>query len=615
MEDLNTYLARQPPFDAIEPAELAAILGEGREIALETGAEVLVEDGRPAPGFYVLLSGSIELVHEGEVVQILEPGECFGHPSLLSGMAPAFTVRARETSSCLLLPPPAALRALATETGARYVATTMRMRLARTGHTVHGLLDVGTTPLSAIMRPPVFCEPDVPLREAARMLAPAEVSALLMRLDGGEQPGTIAILADAELRAYLARADGSLEAPARAAARTPVPTVPVGQLAVEATVDLLASGSEHLVVLDRGELCGVLCAADLLGLDARSPIALRHTILGAPDERVLAEAASHLPALFKLLLGAGVPPRDLGRVLSLQHDALTTRLIDFSISRHGPAPLPWSWLDLGSAARREFTLASDQDNALAYATPPEGTEASVDAYFARMAEEVNAGLVRCGLGLDHNDVLAGNRQWRMSRAGWVQTFRDCLRTPDESGLIRASVAFDFRTAAGGLSIAPALTAEIRDAREHPDFMRLIARSATGYPVALSFHGSLAVERRGEHVGRLDIKRGAVIPLVNLVRFHALASGVTISPTLDRLEAVASVVGLDRDEADALAEAFEAITRMRLEHHAELIAQGAAPDNLIDPQSLTPIARVELREALHVVKRGQKRLSAWTPAGL
>ncbi|MGD1056340.1 MAG: putative nucleotidyltransferase substrate binding domain-containing protein [Solirubrobacteraceae bacterium] len=203
----------------------------------------------------------------------------------------------------------------------------------------------------------------------------------------------------------------------------------------------------------------------------------------------------------------------------------------------------------------------------------------------------------------------------MSKPDWLRTFDECLRVPDESHLIRASVAFDFRAAAGGLAIAAALSERIRAARDHPDFMRLSARTATGYPVALGFRGNLAVERRGESAGHLDLKRGAIIPLVNLVRFHALASGVTISPTLDRIEAVASAGGIEREAADALREAFGVITRLRFEHHAELIAAGTAPDNLIDPEALAPIARVELREALHTVKREQKRLGVWVPSGL
>ncbi len=611
MEHLDTFLAQQPPFDALSGAELAAVASDAREVPLETGELVLVEDGAPALGLYVISAGSLELVHEGEPVVVLEPGECFGHPSLLTGMAPVFTVRAREPSRCVLVSAPAARRVLATEAGVSYVATTMRTRLTRSGHTVHGLLDVGTTPVSAIMRPPVFCEPTESLRAAAARIGPGKgATALLVRL--GED--RLAIVTDAELREWVAGGRADEEAPVSAIARSPVATVPVGQLAVEATVDMLAAGVEHMAVLDGQRVCGTLSAADLLGLDARSPIALRHTILGAADEDVLVHAAEHLPQLFRLLVQAGVPPRDIGRVLSLQHDALTARLIDLSIARNGPAPLAWAWLDLGSAARREFTLASDQDNALAYETPPAGAEEAIDAYFARLGREVNAGLARCGFGVDNNGVLAGNRLWRMSKPDWLRTFDECLRVPDESHLIRASVAFDFRPCAGGLAVSAPLSERIRAARDYPDFMRLMARTATGYPVALGFRGSLAVERRGEAVGRLDLKRGAIVPLVNLVRFHALANGVTISPTLDRIEAVASAGGIERDVADALHEAFEVITRLRFEHHAELIAAGRAPDNLIDPAALAPIARGDLREALQTVRREQKRLGVWVPAG-
>ncbi len=609
MEHLDTYLSLHPPFDTLTPGEIAEVTAEVSELELEPGEPVLIEDGLPATGLYVVLAGSMELVHEGEAVVVLEPGECFGHPSLLTGLAPTFTVRAREQTLCARLGPAAARRVLGTEAGASYVARTMRNRLTRTGHTVHGLLDVGTTPVSAIMRPAVFCEPGTSVRAAAERLEGPSASALLVRLPDDE----LGMLTAEDLRSWIA--SGAHEATAGELARTPVPSVPTGQLAVEATVDMLAAGTDHVAVLEGVQVRGVLSATDLLGLDARSPIALRHTILGAADLDVLARAASHLPQLFRLLLRAGVPSRDIGRVLSLQHDAMTARLIDFSISTHGPAPVPWAWLDLGSAARREFTLGSDQDNALAYGTPAEGAEADVDAYFERLGREVNEGLAVCGFGVDNNGVLAGNRLWRMSKPDWIRTFDECLREPSESHLIRATVAFDFRPIAGGLAVAASLTERIRDAREHPGFMRLMARSATGFAVALNFHGGLAAERRGEHAGRLDLKHGAIVPLVNLVRFHALANAVTISPTLDRIEAVASLGGLDRGLADALREAYEVITRVRLEHHAELIASGSPADNMVDPGALPPIARGELRDALRTVRRAQKLLSAWVPAGL
>jgi CBS domain-containing protein len=174
------------------------------------------------------------------------------------------------------------------------------------------------------------------------------------------------------------------------------------------------------------------------------------------------------------------------------------------------------------------------------------------------------------------------------------------------------VSFDFRSSAGGLTVAPELTERIRAARRHPQFMRLMARTATGYPVALGFRGQLATGHDGDPPGKLDVKRGAIIPLVNLVRFHALAAGVTISNTIDRIDAAASLGVLDRGTADALREAFGVINGIRFEHHAAQVQAGLTADNLIDPETLGPIARSDLREALHAVRRAEKRIGAWSP---
>jgi CBS domain-containing protein len=607
MEHLDTFLSRHAPFDALGTDELRELIAGAEQHSFKAGQAVLVEDGLPAAGLWVVLTGSMELIHEGEPIQVLEPGECFGHPSMLTGMAPTFSVRARDPSTCALLSPQAGRRVLGTEAGAAYVAVSMRKRLTYTGHTVHGLLEVGTTPVGAIMRPATFCDPEDSLRDAAARLGLDGASALLIPLENDR----LGILTDAVVRAAVV--DGlPLDAPVRTAARGPVPTVPPEQLAIEATVEMLASGYEHLAVVDGERICGMLAATDLLSLEARSPIALRHALLGAADEDALVRAAAQIPKLFLQLVRAGVPPRELGRVLSLQHDTVVVRLLDFSIAQRGSAPLAWSWLDLGSAARREFTLASDQDNAFAYADPEDGAEEAVDAYFARLGGDVNDGLVRCGIGLDNNGVLAGNRQWRMSTRRWLATFDESMREPDESHLIRATVAFDFRSSAGGLTVAPQLTDRVRDARHHAQFMRLMARTATGYPVALGFRGQLVTGQHGDPDGRLDLKRGAIIPLVNLVRFHALAGGVTISGTVDRIEAAANVGTLDRGVADGLREAFEVINGVRFEHHAAQVQAGATPDNLVDPDELMPIARTELREALAVVRRAQKRVGAWSP---
>src|SRR5579872_1812900 len=183
MEHLDTFLRRHPPFDELSRAEISELAAEAQVREFGVGVSILVEDGPPATHLGVLLSGSLEVVHEGEVIQVLEPGECFAYPSLLTGLAPEITLRVHTPALCALFPKEAGLRVLGTPSGARYVARSMRARLTRIGHTVHAMLDVGTTPVSAVMGPPRFVAADVPLREAAQALGEEHTTALLVDLD------------------------------------------------------------------------------------------------------------------------------------------------------------------------------------------------------------------------------------------------------------------------------------------------------------------------------------------------------------------------------------------------------------------------------------------------
>jgi CBS domain-containing protein len=456
-----------------------------------------------------------------------------------------------------------------------------------------------------VPHPAVSCESSSTIRKAAETMTEHGVSALLVR--DGER---LTILTDADLRAKVIAGDISPESPV-SRVTTPAVVVPSFRLALESIIDMLSAGVEHLIVVDPlGSVVGIVSSADLLGLEQHSPFALRHAVLRAADEDELFQVATRVPRLFLSLLDAGLDAAAVSRVVTLQLDALTTRLIDFSIQRHGPAPSAWAWLVLGSAARRELTLASDQENALAYATR-EGEE--VDPYFARLGQEVTAGLTRCGFVPDANEVFAGSRLWRMSEEDWLHVFRDSLETPDRSHLIRATVAFDFRHGAGGLEVVPPLVAILREAHRRPDFIRRLARTATDFKPPLGFRASLVLERAGAESGKLDIKRGGVIPIVNLARFHALAHGITISATHDRLTAAEKAGGLEAEVATSLQEAFAIVSRIRLHHHAAQLEAGDPPDNLIDPDQLPPIARRELREAFRAIAQAQKRLSAYLPA--
>jgi CBS domain-containing protein len=199
----------------------------------------------------------------------------------------------------------------------------------------------------------------------------------------------------------------------------------------------------------------------------------------------------------------------------------------------------------------------------------------------------------------------------MSSSEWSRVFSDCLDQPDRSHLVRAAVAFDFRLVGGGLDVVRPLTAIERQAPEHPQFVRRLARTATDWTPPLNRRRRIATAADGT----IDLKRDAMIPIVNLARFHAIAAGITISSTLERLVAAEAVGALPAEDATALRESFEIVLGLRIQHQVACVEARRPPDDRLDVGSLSSLARAQLEETFRTVAEVQKRLGRFVPIGL
>lgn len=127
----DTELLREhAPFAELDDAVLDALVTASGSVAFGDGELVLEEGGAPADALYVVRTGAIELVRDGEVLDVLGPGESFGFPSLLSGSRPMLDVRASGATSCLKIPREASERVLGSGPGLRYLALGLRERTA-----------------------------------------------------------------------------------------------------------------------------------------------------------------------------------------------------------------------------------------------------------------------------------------------------------------------------------------------------------------------------------------------------------------------------------------------------------------------------------------------------
>jgi len=157
------------------------------ERAVPAGETVLVESGLPGTELYVVRDGAFELTHKGAVVAILSSGEVFGHPTLLTGLSPEFTTRARQDSTLYVISKDVALDVLSRPEGVRFVAGSLRERLIDAARTMRALPDAVTRPVTSLLRSaPLFCDPDTSAREAAQIMETEKRSALLVRTRDGK---------------------------------------------------------------------------------------------------------------------------------------------------------------------------------------------------------------------------------------------------------------------------------------------------------------------------------------------------------------------------------------------------------------------------------------------
>ena len=104
MEDIAGFLGSHPPFDAVDSGELARIGAVTETEVTPRGAAIFAQGAGPVEYTWVVRSGSVEVIHDGRVLDLLGPGELFGHASMISGLPTGFEARAAEDTVCYRIP-------------------------------------------------------------------------------------------------------------------------------------------------------------------------------------------------------------------------------------------------------------------------------------------------------------------------------------------------------------------------------------------------------------------------------------------------------------------------------------------------------------------------------
>lgn len=606
------FLRAHPPFDALERAAVERV-AEAVEIEHVSAGTTIFAPGRePVSHLRVIRSGAVEVLDGDRVLDLLGEGELFGHASMLSGLPAGFEARAAEDTVCYRVAVDLAERVLSAPAGLRFVARSLLepptelQALAR--QPARNLADQPVA--SLVPGAPVVCRPETPIRDAARLASDAHASAVVV--DGGN--GRLGIVTDRDLRSRVVAAGVSVDTPVSLLMSEPVYTCRPDLPAGEALLEMFERGIHHLpVVSERGTVLGVIEATDLLVARTRSSFYMRERIVAARSVAELVVVAGELRPMVVALHDARVGAANVMAVYSSAVNALTRRLLELELARSGGPGVSFAWLALGSLARGEALPSADVDSAIVWFGEHE-TEV-VRPRLLELSRAVVDGLARCGLVADTHGASASEPTFVRSLESWQRLVRSWIKQPGaEKALILSSVLVDSRPV-WGVHMGTPVADGFRVAPTSPGLLRLLARFALSRRPPTGFLRGLVVEHSGEHRGRLDLKHGGVIPIVDLARWAGMAAGVTSASTRARLRAAAEANTLSAADAHTLEDAFSLISELRAEHQIAQVRAGEQPDNYLDPGDLSALMRTQLKGAFRAVATVQNRVVAEIDLGV
>jgi CBS domain-containing protein len=608
MHEIAAFLSAHPPFDTLAEDELEAVARATEIEFIATGTTILEQDVDAPEHAWVVRRGTVELRDGAVVVDLLGEGEMFGHTALLSEWPTALAVRAHEDTLCYRIPAavlrpvlarPAALRFAARSLTGRYE---MRRREIDTLST-HALDPARRLVGELLHGPAVITTPETTVRAAAQRMVEAGSTSILVDL--GDRLG---IVTDHDLRARVVAAGAPPETPISEVMTTPARTISADATGADALLEMLDRGLRHLPVLDGSRrVLGVISDTDLLAVETRTPFHLRRAIGAAGSVDDVVAAAGHLPATLLALHDAKVAAVSIGRVIATVHDALTRRLIELAEQELGPPPVRYSWLALGSVARREAFPSSDQDSAIAW--DGEQGDAEVRAAIQAIATRVVDGLVRCGIPACPNGAVASKPPFSRSLGAWEAVARSWLEDPDQTkALILTSVLIESRPVWAGDVAAERLARVFVTAPDHPLLLRRLGQFAVAHRVPTGFFRDFVVEHDGERRGTLDIKAGGLVPVIDIARWAAMAAGVAGASTTARLDAAEAAGTLPANDVATLRVAFDLFTDLRMQHQLAALREGRSADDRIDPKRLEPLTRRYLKNAFRAVSGVQQMVA-------
>jgi CBS domain-containing protein len=615
VKNLAQQLMGELPFSAMQVQDVNYFIESSQEAYFAPDEVILTPENGVPKCLYLLRQGTVlgkRVVSKNQTIDFeVEAGQLFSVGAILTKRAVSSIYSARGDCFCLLLsadamdelniksPPFLDFIKNHFKTILEKSQDDMRMSFASQAYASqlhHSTL--GSLPL----RPPITVLPNHPIKEALEMMDEKEIGSILVA-DEQQQPLGILTRHDILKRIVLSQID--LSKPIAEVMSKPIQSLEFDHSIEEASHLMLDKKIRHLPVLKQGKVIGLVSERDLFSLQRFSTGNISSAIRAATEIKTLAQCAKNIRSYAENLLGQGVSGQRLTSMISYLNDLLTEHVIMLTMQKHQVDSQKFIWFAMGSEGRGEQTISTDQDNGMVLAD--DLTEDEIKAYLI-FARAVNEALDECGFPLCKGNVMASNPYYAMRQKEWLKRCADWINGGTPQDLLNASIFFDFRGLFGEQTLLEPIKQYVKKAaQDTPRFISFLATNAMNWHVPLTMFGGIDTTKV-DGVEIIDIKANGTALVVDFARIYALALGIEVRGTEERLLAIAKAKNYDEQKGKDWVAAFNYLQMLRLK--AQLLqpaGQSYLRANQLPFDSLSPVDRIVLKATFNVCQAMQQRL--------
>jgi len=606
--EIRSHLMAHEPFDELPEAVVDEIASQVEIAYFRAGTDILLA-GNTGTHLHYIRSGAVETFRRtGELYSRLSEGDVFGQFSLLLNRTVRYPARALEDSLIYRIPKSMFQKLWDDyDSFADFVELEDRTRLrSAVQRNVKANEQMTARVTRLIVRSPVTAPETSSIRDCARIMSEQRVSSLLLIDDSQDPPQMCGVITDRDLRDRALAVEINLEDPVHTIMTRELITVDSDAFVFEAMLSMLHNHVHHLPVVERGQPRGVVSLSDIVRYQSQSALFVVNSIYNESSLAGLKRLTTEVRASFVRMVMEDANSEMIGSAMAGIGRAFSRRLLELAEEELGPPPVPYCFMALGSMARDEQSVVTDQDNALVL--DDRFDPALHDDYFRKLAEYVSHGLDSCGYTYCTGEIMASNIRWRQPLSVWKGYFREWMEKPKAQALLNSNIFFDLDGIAGELSLAEELKQLIAsEAPKNRHFLAMMARNALNRTPPLGFFRTFVLEKDGRQDDSINLKRRGTAPLSDLIRIHALALGTTAQNSHERLRAIGKTQLLPEKSSEDLRDALEFLSMVRIRSQVRAIDEGREPDNRIRPADLSPFERRTLKDAFEVLSSAQKFL--------